>query len=98
LPNGGPPPGNVSVLTSKNDNARSGLNPNETLLNPTTVASAQFHKLGSWTLDGFMQAQPLYVPGGSPAHRFERFHARVGRNRTSSGQRSSLQAINGAEI
>src|SRR5215469_10779809 len=59
----GPPPGNVEVLTSKNDNARSGLNPNETLLNPTTVASAQFHKLGSWTLDGFMQAQPLYVPG-----------------------------------
>src|SRR5215469_5062988 len=58
-----PPSGNVSVLTSKNDNARSGLNPNETLLNPTTVASAQFHKLGSWTLDGFMQAQPLYVPG-----------------------------------
>jgi hypothetical protein len=58
-----PPPGNVEVLTSKNDNARSGLNPNETVLNPTTVASAQFHKLGSWTLDGTMQAQPLYVPG-----------------------------------
>jgi hypothetical protein len=50
----------VSVLTNKNDNYRSGLNSSETLLNSTSVNLTTFGKLGAISVDGYVQAQPLY--------------------------------------
>lgn len=58
-----PVQGQVSVLTYHNDNARSGLNPNETLLTPANVNKSQFGKLFTQPVDGIIVGQPLYVPG-----------------------------------
>jgi hypothetical protein len=43
------------------DNARSGLNNQETILTPANVQSGKFGKLFSYLLDGYLYAQPLYV-------------------------------------
>jgi hypothetical protein len=52
------------VYTYKYDNGRTGLNPNEPKLTLAAVTNgANFGKLGSWTLDGGIYTQPLYVPG-----------------------------------
>jgi outer membrane protein assembly factor BamB len=51
----------VSVLTDKYDNARDGQNASETLLSSTTVTTSQFGKLSTFNLDGYVQAQPLYM-------------------------------------
>ena len=53
----------VSVVTYHNDNARSGLNPNETLLTPANVNKNQFGKLFTQPVDGIIVGQPLYMPG-----------------------------------
>ncbi len=53
----------VNVLTAHNDNARTGLNPNETLLTPITVSSNGFGKIFEQPVDGPIYAQPLYVSG-----------------------------------
>jgi len=56
-------PGAVSVLTQHNDNARTGQNTSETILNTTNVNVNQFGKLFAMPADAEVYAQPLYVPG-----------------------------------
>src|ERR1700734_4112256 len=52
----------VSVTTERNDLSRTGANLNETTLNTSNVNVSQFGKLYSYTIDGSIYAQPLYVP------------------------------------
>jgi hypothetical protein len=51
----------VNVLTYHNDNARSGQNLIETVLTPANVRSTSFGKLGALSVEGAVDAQPLYV-------------------------------------
>jgi len=53
----------ANVLTWHNDSARSGVNPNETVLAPTNVNQTDFGKLFEIPVDGQVFAQPLYVSG-----------------------------------
>jgi hypothetical protein len=55
----------VSVTTSRNDNMRDGQNLSETILTPGNVNVSQFGKLFSQKVDGYVYAQPLYVPNVS---------------------------------
>jgi hypothetical protein len=52
-----------NVLTYHNDNARTGQNREETTLTTSNVKSTTFGKLFQVTLDGSVDAQPLYVGG-----------------------------------
>jgi hypothetical protein len=53
----------VDVTTYHYDNARDGLNANETILTPSNVNSAGFGKVGFATTDGKVDAAPLYLSG-----------------------------------
>jgi hypothetical protein len=55
--------GQVSVITERNDNARSGQNVSETFLTPNNVTPNYFGKLFTQKVDGLVVAQPLYLPG-----------------------------------
>lgn len=53
--------GQNDVLTQHNDNARTGLNANETLLTPANVNLNSFGKLFTQSVDGIIVGQPLYA-------------------------------------
>ncbi|MGC1645813.1 MAG: pyrrolo-quinoline quinone [Candidatus Sulfotelmatobacter sp.] len=54
-------PSSTDVLTYHNDIARTGQNLNETILSTSNVTSAKFGKLGLYSVDGLVDAQPLYA-------------------------------------
>ena len=61
-------PATTDVLTYHNDIARTGQNLTETALTTGNVTSAKFGKLGFYSVDGLVDAEPLYassvsVPG-----------------------------------
>ena len=51
----------TDYITYHFDNARDGLNPNETILTPANVNVSNFGKVGFYALDGKVDAQPLYL-------------------------------------
>ena len=51
----------VNVVTYHNDNARRGVNANETLLTPSNVNKNNFGKLFTQGVDGIVVGQPLYL-------------------------------------
>lgn len=53
----------MGVFTYHNDLARTGLNASETILTPASVNPRTFGKLFADAVDGYVYAQPLYVPG-----------------------------------
>jgi hypothetical protein len=52
----------VPVLTQHNDNARTGANLQETVLNVSNVNKEKFGKLFERSVDGDIYGQPLYMP------------------------------------
>ena len=57
--------GSPCVSTYHNDNARDGVNSNETLLTPSTMTASKFGLLpgGTVNVDGLIYAQPQYLTG-----------------------------------
>ena len=60
--NGGDPVQRVAVWTYHNDNFRSGLNQAETTLTPANVQPSTFGKIATLSVQGYVYAQPLYMP------------------------------------
>ncbi len=54
-------PSTVNIPTWHMNNARTGLNDQETQLTPANVNTAGFGKLFSYAVDGYAYAQPLYI-------------------------------------
>jgi outer membrane protein assembly factor BamB len=52
---------NVDITTYHDDVGRTGLNPNESILTTTNVTSSQFGLLRILSVDGKVDAQPLYL-------------------------------------
>jgi hypothetical protein len=52
---------NIDVTTYHYDNLRTGQNLSETTLTPANVNSSKFAKLGSFSVDGRVDGQPLYL-------------------------------------
>jgi hypothetical protein len=52
----------VTVWTGQYDNNRSGANLAEILLNTSNVNVSHFGKVFTWPVDGWVFAQPLYIP------------------------------------
>jgi uncharacterized protein (TIGR03437 family) len=52
-----------AVVTYQYDNSRAGFNPRELALTKSNVTSSQFGKLFSYKVDGYLYAQPVYLPG-----------------------------------
>ncbi len=57
-----PAPANSAVLTQRGDNARTGWNEHETVLNTSNVNVARFGRRVLYPVDGKIYAQPLFVP------------------------------------
>jgi hypothetical protein len=51
----------IDVITYHYDNLRTGQNTNESILTTSNVNSATFGKIGSFAVDGKVDAQPLYL-------------------------------------
>jgi Immunoglobulin domain len=65
-PTGGAPPVNgssIDVTTYHYDNLRTGENTHETVLTLANVNASKFGLLGSFPVDGHVDAQPLYLSG-----------------------------------
>lgn len=58
---GGNASSTIDVATYHYDNLRTGQNTRETILTPINVNVGAFGKLGEFTVDGFVDAQPLYL-------------------------------------
>ena len=52
----------VAVLTYRNDNTRTGQNVQESILTSSNVNSTSFGRLGSLSVQGLVDGQPLYMP------------------------------------
>jgi hypothetical protein len=69
IPNPTQRPSEIDVITYHYDNQRTGQNTNETILTTANVNSTKFGKLGAFTVDGKVDAQPLYLSNVSvPGH------------------------------
>src|SRR5262245_22259189 len=59
----GPLSAQVNVVNYSNNHGRYGENLNEVILRPGNVGSTAFGKLFTYSVDGYVYAQPLYVSG-----------------------------------
>ncbi len=60
-----PAPSFAGVLTFHNNNLRTGTNKSETILTPSNVNVTSFGKKYTYSVDGRIYAQPLYMPSVS---------------------------------
>jgi PQQ-like domain len=58
----GSSPAKVQVATAHFDNLRNGWNPYESHLTPAVVQGATFKRQWAYSVDGYVYAQPLYLP------------------------------------